>query len=543
MNSKSPRIKKEFILEYIPALVITVAFVLFFFGFEKFIDSRRTSLHERAKSKLVEFTNFGIFNMEKTLQLYEGVCSGAVGSIVSHSGNMEKLEIEELLPNLFKVIPACRNFAISKGSVIRYVYPVEENKSVLGFDISTNEEQNKDFTTMKMTGKSLVCGPVNLVQGGKGLIFRKPIYIQNKFWGFVSIVTDFDGFIETNFGDQLGEEFFLSVKSSNGEPFYSSHSEWKNNPKHTSQFELKGTSWRLCTDLKQDKQAYISLILFSWVGRIILTLLFVFILLSLKSLFFWHKGKEHRLSLKAKEAAYIMISQDIKKPLSGLLDRIKDLNNGFHLYPKVKQEAELLQMNLEGNRTKHIIDNFHIWTKIQANLVSFEPKPTNLNSAIQKAVEENAILFKEKGIEPTVSCPQEAEVFSDGVMLHYILSNLINNSLEHGKATSFDIDAYYSSDKHIVVLVKDTGIGMAPDLQENLNNNGTVFQATKEKNGSGIGLAICKHLLNLHNSQLYIVSSVENGTTVSFTLKATNDVSIKNTIKSLSEMDEKFGGV
>lgn len=89
-----------------------------------------------------------------------------------------------------------RNVTASPNNIITYIYPLEGNESALGVDLSRIPEQYKAIQIAKQNQHVYIDGPVNLVQGGQGLIARYPIYSDfpyNKaYWGTVSVVIDYD---------------------------------------------------------------------------------------------------------------------------------------------------------------------------------------------------------------------------------------------------------------------------------------------------------------------------------------------------------------
>lgn len=95
-----------------------------------------------------------------------------------------------------------RNVTASPNNIIRYIYPLKGNESALGIDLSTIPSQNKAIQIAKKMGHVYLDGPVDLIQGGRGMIARYPIYADypyNKaYWGTISVVIDFDKLLKTS---------------------------------------------------------------------------------------------------------------------------------------------------------------------------------------------------------------------------------------------------------------------------------------------------------------------------------------------------------
>lgn len=89
-----------------------------------------------------------------------------------------------------------RNFALLRDTTISYVYPYEPNKSGIGTDLLKIEDQRKPVEMVKNTGKTFVTGPVNLIEGGKGILIRMIIHAGGEtgeaYWGQIAEVLSYD---------------------------------------------------------------------------------------------------------------------------------------------------------------------------------------------------------------------------------------------------------------------------------------------------------------------------------------------------------------
>lgn len=91
-----------------------------------------------------------------------------------------------------------RNIGLAPDNIVRFVYPLAGNESAIGLEYATNQEQWPAVKRAIDLGATLVAGPVNLVQGGRGFIARTPIHTHAgpgrppEFWGMASVVIDMD---------------------------------------------------------------------------------------------------------------------------------------------------------------------------------------------------------------------------------------------------------------------------------------------------------------------------------------------------------------
>lgn len=96
---------------------------------------------------------------------------------------------------LFRVPNQLSNIAAAPDMVIRRMYPLKGNEKAIGLDYRATPSQFAAAETARQTRKVVLAGPLNLVQGGQGVIARLPVYLDDKqgreyFWGLISAVID-----------------------------------------------------------------------------------------------------------------------------------------------------------------------------------------------------------------------------------------------------------------------------------------------------------------------------------------------------------------
>lgn len=105
---------------------------------------------------------------------------------------------------LLESAPEIRNIAAAPDMVIRYIYPVEGNEAAIGLDYRKEPAQFEAVDRARRTGNLVLAGPVDLRQGGSGLIIRIPVFLprdglaEDVFWGVISAIIDTNRFFEKN---------------------------------------------------------------------------------------------------------------------------------------------------------------------------------------------------------------------------------------------------------------------------------------------------------------------------------------------------------
>lgn len=111
-------------------------------------------------------------------------------------------EFSNIAAMLHRAAPDVVNFAAETDRVIEYVHPFEENRSVLGLDYRHLPTQLPSVLKAIEERTGILSGPFDLVQGGKGLILRQPVFLEeemgledSRLWGTVAIVVTLEGFV------------------------------------------------------------------------------------------------------------------------------------------------------------------------------------------------------------------------------------------------------------------------------------------------------------------------------------------------------------
>lgn len=105
---------------------------------------------------------------------------------------MTQAQFSALSERIFSLPSQLRNVAAAPNLVVQLVYPFSENKQLIGQDYSANPKQSGSVFEAIKRRKTMVAGPVKLVQGGHGLLARYPVFVlgNGHFWGVVSAVID-----------------------------------------------------------------------------------------------------------------------------------------------------------------------------------------------------------------------------------------------------------------------------------------------------------------------------------------------------------------
>ncbi|WP_159086023.1 PAS domain S-box protein [Flavobacterium faecale] len=131
-------------------------------------------------------------DFEKTLKnSYTTTLSLAL--TINDEGN--PAQFEAISKKLIAANPNLDCVQLVPNGIITYVYPYEANKAALGFNVLKSKSHRAEALKSIESQKIYFAGPIDLLQGGKGIVGRLPIYKNNKFWGFSAVVIRLDNIV------------------------------------------------------------------------------------------------------------------------------------------------------------------------------------------------------------------------------------------------------------------------------------------------------------------------------------------------------------
>ncbi|WP_335869572.1 ATP-binding protein [Bacillus sp. 2205SS5-2] len=224
--------------------------------------------------------------------------------------------------------------------------------------------------------------------------------------------------------------------------------------------------------------------------------------------------KTEKLAMVGELAAGI--AHEIRNPLTSL--------KGFtQMIQKEVQEDHLKQyveiMLDELDRINSIVNEFMMIAKPHENIKICKHNLSNLLYGVLNLIKPEAML---KGISITAAIDSSIEGECDGNQIKQVLINLLQNAIDASLETKRDIHISLKKvDEHwYTIKIQDGGTGISLERQKKLFEP---FYTTKEK-GTGLGLMVCKRIIEYHQGHILVESKENLGTKVTLTLPTVKNV-------------------
>ncbi|HSN10451.1 MAG TPA: GAF domain-containing protein, partial [Hanamia sp.] len=238
---------------------------------------------------------------------------------------------------------------------------------------------------------------------------------------------------------------------------------------------------------------------------------------------------------EAKSAFLSTVSHELRTPLTSVLGFAKIISKRLHEKifpivdqsdPKTEKTVNQIDENLnvvisEGERLTHLINDVLDLAKIEAGRMEWNQENVSLAEVVERAVSATTSLFEQKNIKLIKKIDENVpDIIGDTDKLIQVVINLFSNAVkftENGDVTC----KVYQRDNEVIVSVKDTGIGIASE------DYGAVFEQFKQvggdtltdkPKGTGLGLPICKEIVEHHGGRIWVDSELGKGSTFSFAI-------------------------
>jgi len=233
-------------------------------------------------------------------------------------------------------------------------------------------------------------------------------------------------------------------------------------------------------------------------------------------------NQELREYTRLKNDFVITVSHELRTPLAIFKNVISNMLVGVLGALKKKQREALETANKEIDRLAKIISDFLDISRLEAGKIKLSPLLVDVRTIITDVTDLLRPLAKNKNIELITRVPQEKLVISaDYDKIIQVMTNLLDNAIKFVPNCAGCITVGAKDlGENVEISVEDNGYGVESDDISKVFNR--FVQVTKQvgpgAHGTGLGLAVCKELVELHGGRIWVENTPEGGANFCFTL-------------------------
>ncbi|HCX23263.1 MAG: hypothetical protein CMB80_10275 [Flammeovirgaceae bacterium] len=222
---------------------------------------------------------------------------------------------------------------------------------------------------------------------------------------------------------------------------------------------------------------------------------------------------------RTKDRIFSVMSHDLRSPISSLRGFFQYIDE-FDVSDELRQALGSIESQISNSAT--LLDNLLVWSRSQLDNSDPRVEDFEISPVVDQSLRLLSPLAKKKGVKLINQVNDDLLIHSDERFVDITLRNLIQNAIKFTPKGG-EVNVVLESVDNISVLkIRDTGVGMSPDKIKTLfdiTTNRTTDGTNNEK-GSGLGLIICKELIEKVGG--FIEVSSEPGAGTEFSLKFYN---------------------
>ena len=222
----------------------------------------------------------------------------------------------------------------------------------------------------------------------------------------------------------------------------------------------------------------------------------------------------------ANDKSISVIAHDLRSPVCNVLtvlELIKDKLN-HHNTGEIEQYIKIASGS--AHSAINLLDNLAEWAMLQNKGQKFNPVKTNLRKFIGGEIENLSTYAKHKQISLNFSITPDLNVYIDLHIVSTILRNLISNAIKFTDAGGKITVSARECNSYVEIAVTDNGIGISSKDQKRIfkNENILLGPLTRNRQGTGLGLKLCKEFAGMHDGHISLESKLGKGSKFKFSL-------------------------
>ena len=235
------------------------------------------------------------------------------------------------------------------------------------------------------------------------------------------------------------------------------------------------------------------------------------------------KAKDLQEANKTKDRFFSIVAHDLKNPFNALIGFSELIEQAVD-NKDIEEIEKLNQIILQSSKQTHkLLLNLLEWSKAQTNQIQYNPEKID----IEKIVDEKIHFFNGQATKKGVKLIKKSThcmVFADLNMLKTILRNLISNAIKYTTQGKIILKTEINTNK-CIISIRDEGIGIPKSQFEELFSlkESKSTPGTEGEKGTGLGLILCKEFVEKNKGEIFVESTVNEGSVFSFTLPLYED--------------------
>lgn len=222
----------------------------------------------------------------------------------------------------------------------------------------------------------------------------------------------------------------------------------------------------------------------------------------------------------SKDKFFSIIAHDLRAPFTSLLGLTDFLTFDIDNLSKEEVKVFAQKINTSSKGIYELVENLLEWARVQTESLEYNPHSFDFSEVCENIINTMVGVSVKKKIEIVNNVQKNTNVFADKNTINSVLQNLVANALKFTNSGGQISITSTLNGNFYLISVEDNGLGMTEDVVEKLfkiDEHHTTMGTAKEK-GTGLGLILCKELVEMNGGKIWIESEINKGSTFYFTV-------------------------
>ncbi len=222
---------------------------------------------------------------------------------------------------------------------------------------------------------------------------------------------------------------------------------------------------------------------------------------------------------KTRNQIFSIVSHDLKNPVNAQKQMLDYMCQHFDQISEPDKKEQINALKQSSDSLSKLLVNLLEWASLESGRLNYKPIRIDLNALINTSIRQVQTYADSKGINLLKNLQPNLFVWSDIKFMEIILRNLLHNAIKFSyEGGNVEINAA-KGNKKVTLTIVDHGVGMRPeDKMKIFKKELITTRGTSEETGTGIGLMICKSLIEKSDCELSFTSELGEGTTFTILL-------------------------
>lgn len=214
-----------------------------------------------------------------------------------------------------------------------------------------------------------------------------------------------------------------------------------------------------------------------------------------------------------KDKFFKIISHDLRGPFNTIIGFSNLLNEDYDSLNDLRRKECIKHINMSSIYSFNLLENLLTWARTQTDEITINKEELNLKKLVETAISTALLLADSKNISVNNNVQPELILSIDKNTALTFIRNIVNNAIKFThKGGSITIDSHVNEDS-ISLHITDTGVGISPEVIDQLFQIGKDISTngTNNEKGTGLGLILCKEFVERNGGSITVKSEVNKG--------------------------------